>query len=153
MVGLDPADFHRSLRKLGDIKLKNLLFALGWPEDRVAADRALPLWLVDHLLTFAPLDDDHVTLILRTFAGVLTDYAGKLAQAIEHGAESLPVGHLMLADRRYAAVSGHLGFLDLRSGDKLEALPRAPVEIIHYNLCEIDAGYRRRMTQAGKEPP
>jgi hypothetical protein len=63
---------------------------------------------------------------------------------------------LAFADGNWCTWSGHTGWLDLTTGDTVNALPAAPVETIGYNLVTLYtramAKLRKRNTD-GKEHP
>jgi len=142
----------QSIRQIAPPRLRNLADRLGWkggrPDDDVKPGEALFLWVAQFLGTTSALTSDQIDLILGTFGKAVKQYGEAFATAVDDDQSKLPVSHLMVADGRFASISGSDIFLDLNSGDALRGLKRAPAVVINYNLGEI---YIRQSTLLNRQ--
>lgn len=142
----------QSLRQLAPPRLRNLADRLGWKSGQPVGDvrpgEALFLWIAQFLGTTSALTSDQTDLILGTFDKTIKNYGESFAVSLVTNQLKLQVAHLMIADSRFASISGSDVFLDLNSGDVLQGLKRAPAVVINYNLGEI---YIRQSTLLNRQ--
>jgi len=142
----------QSLRQIAPPRLRNLADRLGWQSGQPGGDvepgEALFLWIAQFLGTTSALTSDQIDLILGTFGKSIKCYGETFAAALDADQAKLPVGHLMIADGRFASISGSAVFLDLNSGDVLQGLKRAPAVVINYNMGEV---YIRQATLLNRQ--
>lgn len=148
-----------SLRQIAPPRLRNLADRLGWvegqPNGLVKPGEALYFWMARFIGSSTVLTSDQVDLILTTFGKAIRQYGEKFADEFDAKKPELTIGHLMIADNRFASVSGAELFLDLTSGDTVKSLSRAPVLVLNYNMGEVYmrsiASLNRQQDEAGQE--
>jgi hypothetical protein len=130
-----------TLRQITPPRLRNLTIRLGWengqPKKAVEPGDAMFLWLAQFLGSTAPITVDQIDLILDAFGKTIRQYGASFADEYRGGEQKLKIGHLMIADGKFASISGSDVFLNLTSGDVVTGLTRAPAMVSHYNMGEI----------------
>jgi hypothetical protein len=130
-----------SLRQIAPPRLRNLTHRLGWaagqPKDQVEPGDAMYLWVAQFIGMTTALSGDQIDLILNTFSEAIRQYGTKFADEFDRNCDKLTIAHLMIADGRFASISGSTIFLDVASGDVLPVISRAPALVLNYNMGEV----------------
>lgn len=130
-----------SLRQIPPPRLRNLWTRLGWvdgkPPNLVQPHDAMYLWMAQFIAQTTALSSDQIDLILNVFGQDIKQYGTKFADDLEGATGKLTIAHLMIADSRYASISGAEIFLDLTSGDVSRQLLRPAALVMGYNMGEI----------------
>jgi hypothetical protein len=133
-------------------RFHNLTNRLGWlsgkPKADITCGEAMYLWMAQFMAQTTALTSDQIDLILVTFGRAIQKFGQDLSDAIQRDLEKLEIGHLAIADSRYATISGAAAFVDLASGEMINGLRRAPAIMLHYNMGEI---YIRGVAMLNKE--
>ena len=95
------------------------------------------LWMAQFIAQTTALSSDQIDLILNVFGQDIKQYGTKFADDLEGATGKLTIAHLMIADSRYASISGAEIFLDLTSGDVSRQLLRPAALVMGYNMGEI----------------
>jgi hypothetical protein len=140
-----------SLRQLTPPRFRVLTDRLGWnqgrPTNLVTPGEAAYLWTAQWLGT--EMSNDHVDLLLSHFGDAIQSFGDTFHhQLFDTATANLTIAHLMVADRRYAAMAGTKDCIDLTSGDVREDLERVPAVVLSYNLGEI---YRRSVASLNRQ--
>jgi hypothetical protein len=125
------------------LRLRNITRLIGWddgqpPGGTVEARHAMFLWLADFLQTFdTHTNHDQVESMLMAFRKQILEYGKQLQEALDSKSAELPVRLLTVSDRRYVTITDATEFLDLNTGNRVEAILRDSAYMGCFNLCSI----------------
>jgi hypothetical protein len=142
--------------QLSTLRRQKLLTIVDWDkvdETTAPPGDALFLWVLYYLQTrYADWSNEQIDLMATTYASDMRGLGAAVEAAVAAGTEQ-PAVHLVVAERRYATMTGRTDFLDLESGILLDALPGLPVHTSTYNLVQLYLRYKFRLErrQANKD--
>ncbi|NBT75287.1 hypothetical protein EBZ80_20795 [bacterium] len=124
--------------KLSKLQIRNVFVSVLQAQPP-AADAVLTEEAVFYLLVADMLEN--LTFLSGEQRLLLSQLLRETRQTLELPAVPEGCGtHLAFGDGRYATWTGAMGWTELESGEKIDFLPRRPLETIAYNLDEL---YRR----------
>ena len=135
MVTLEEA--AASLRMLTPPRLRNLANRLKPSDGLYGPGHLLYLWMAQLLGRTTALTSDQIDLILEKFGDTIQQYGGLVARELCNSMAKLTVASLVIPDNRYATVSGASLFVELNTGEDMLSLPRVPIFVMTYNMCEV----------------
>jgi hypothetical protein len=153
-----------SLRK--NQLLKRLQTSSTIPSDKISGGLAFVLWVADLLAASGILGQSQQDLIFNSELGDDLLKFGELVSADWGQSVGLPLGHLLLMNRSFAAVTKvgneeedesalNQQYLNLNTGDMAnmgETFNEPPIEVIHYNLTSLFAARMSAYDRLKKMP-
>jgi hypothetical protein len=152
---LELAKVEAQIRRLHPLRRRKLFEAVKiYSEDtQITEGQALFLWTVDYVSSAsAPfLLPEQQDLLFTTFVDFIVSCGDDLAKFFTteesyEFSEIRPV-NLMLADRKFAAITKSDKYLDLNTGEVLRSIGKAPLEVINYNLTKLLFWNMERLTK------
>ncbi len=116
----------------------------------LTAGQALYVWLTSTLSNRKPLRDTERRLLMSHFKRSILLAGDDIGKALSAKAEKMPVYVLSVADNTMAGFTHGEGWLDLRTGDDVENLPRPPIELVSYNLTALFIALDTLYTKRGE---
>ncbi len=127
---LNPLQQRAAFRQLGYTTVPQ-------PETEIPADDCLRLWLIMMLGELKFLAPEQRTIIFDSVTKSLEGTGEALWNSMQRQASATITPMVVVGDGQYITWSGHIGWLDLVSGDVISE-PQVPVlETVGYNLAVL----------------
>lgn len=125
--------------------LKNKILKVP-PGDEYSAGEALVFWTADWLAGLKLVSADQLRLLMEELGQKVREFGDGLGdKADKPNPPSAKIGFL---DRRYVCLDQYDKFLDLQTGEQIQAADKWPMETIAYNLTLLFMRYRKAAMQA-----
>lgn len=131
--------------KLEPLRIKSLLRLLRGASASASPDLILQpgeacfLRAAASLKARNPVDASQQAAILENFCGEIVAAGNQAYAAIRRGDAEVPACTLAVADGTFAMVTGSIPILDLRTGETVANMKKAPIELVCYNIAAIAA--------------